>query len=167
MRLWPRRPQCPWNASSPFWVQILRAQISTPFPLSVRPSTALNWHWNAALELSAATLSGGTATRSPAHQTQVIPTKQCPTSNLHYCALGPSLLVALHQQTTFHSPLSKLRPSSAWAAELFPHATSSQSPCTRQDTGARGQSSLTRGPLLLQSWNGRDERWEPDLERFS
>ena len=47
-------------------------------------------------------------------------------------ALGPSLLIPLHQLTALHSPLSKLHPSSAWAPELFPQATASQGPFRRE-----------------------------------
>ena len=47
-------------------------------------------------------------------------------------ALGPSLLIPLHQLTALHSPLSELHPSSAWAPELFPQATASQGPFRRE-----------------------------------
>lgn len=71
-------------------------------------------------------------------------------------ALGSSLLVPLHQVTAFHSALSKHYPRSTWTPEPFPHATSSQSPLGRKDTGARGRSSLTRAAAAaVLRW----ERW--------
>lgn len=161
MRLWSKRSAShPGMPAVPFHTDRFSEHRYKQFPLFCQcPGYLLLWncHWNCSTEILCPWATQ--PPEAPPH-TSLWPTSNGPfpvSTRVHEALL---FLFPPHQRTAFHSPLSKIYPSSTWTPGLFPHGTSSQSPFERNNSGERGRSSLTRlcyccsPEVTLAAWRG-------------